>query len=703
MIYLKAGQANNIVVTFTERATDPAALYYVLELTHISTLDVFTFPLLKWANQSQYTNRYDQFVLTLDADFQTGQYKYTAYESTTAFKSGAVGVVETGLAVVEYNEQSFEKWDNTVNYIQYGDTTPQGQTAVAATISPNEGTFAGSVEITLTSPTPNNRIYYTTNGTVPTSQNGTLYDPDNKPNFLESTTIKTRVYADGFNFSAVSSASFVIIGITLTVTPDSGEYLIGDLDPIEAITNDEDAAIHYTTNGTDPTTGSTLYTGAVAAFAQITTFKARAFNPPAAPSPIVTKQYDIKALPPVVTTNSGTYTSQVVPVVINPNAQGIIQFRINSGAWQTYASAPITSSATVDFRIFADGIYIASEPVSRTYTIQVATPTISPNGGIINSATPITVTSDPNGANTFYTTNGIEPTPSSTPYTSALTFPDDTQLRVKSFRTGAEASAQALANFVVLDADAVAFLNAAGITDPTISAAVEVFVTALKTNSVWDRLQAIYPFVGGTAETHKWNLKDPRDLDAAYRLQFIGGLTHSSQGVTPNGTTGYARTFYNIANFNSQDGISFGVDLTTAWVSGTSPVAIGTLYNGGTGQCLIDYFSSNLRYLNLSTTARSLSGTSPAGQGIWFVTRNRTTNLLQWFSQAGTRVDTTEAETAITTGGEMFLMARDNVSSGLPDLFSAQRQSFAFIGNDLSTAQFNALRAAYVTFKAAVR
>jgi hypothetical protein len=49
--------------------------------------------------------------------------------------------------------------------------------------------------------------------------------------------------------------------------------------------------------------------------------------------------------------------------------------------------------------------------------------------------------------------------------------------------------------------------------------------------------------VGGTEAQHKWNLKDPRDLDAAFRLVFNGGWTHSNLGATPNGTNAYADTF----------------------------------------------------------------------------------------------------------------------------------------------------------------
>ena len=53
---------------------------------------------------------------------------------------------------------------------------------------------------------------------------------------------------------------------------------------------------------------------------------------------------------------------------------------------------------------------------------------------------------------------------------------------------------------------------------------------------------ALYPIVGGTADTHKFNLKDPRDLDAAYRLSYTGTVTHSSTGMVSNGSTGWANT-----------------------------------------------------------------------------------------------------------------------------------------------------------------
>ena len=97
--------------------------------------------------------------------------------------------------------------------------------------------------------------------------------------------------------------------------------------------------------------------------------------------------------------------------------------------------------------------------------------------------------------------------------------------------------------FAALDADALAFIAAAGITDATQQTAINTLVVELKTFGLWAKMKAIYPFVGGTASSHKFNLKDSRDLDAAFRLVFSGGLTHSSNGILPNGSNGFVQTY----------------------------------------------------------------------------------------------------------------------------------------------------------------
>jgi len=94
------------------------------------------------------------------------------------------------------------------------------------------------------------------------------------------------------------------------------------------------------------------------------------------------------------------------------------------------------------------------------------------------------------------------------------------------------------------DANAAAFFTAAGITDATQKSAVNTLVVGLKAANLYTKFYAIYPFVGGSATTHKFNLINPADSDAAFRLSFSGGWTHSATGALPNGTNGYADTFF---------------------------------------------------------------------------------------------------------------------------------------------------------------
>jgi hypothetical protein len=87
---------------------------------------------------------------------------------------------------------------------------------------------------------------------------------------------------------------------------------------------------------------------------------------------------------------------------------------------------------------------------------------------------------------------------------------------------------------LVTDFDAYAFVDAAGITDATQQVAINNLVIGLKGVGLWTKMAAVYPLVGGTAFSHKWNLKDPRDLDAAYRILWSGAITHDSNGIFTN-------------------------------------------------------------------------------------------------------------------------------------------------------------------------
>ncbi len=92
------------------------------------------------------------------------------------------------------------------------------------------------------------------------------------------------------------------------------------------------------------------------------------------------------------------------------------------------------------------------------------------------------------------------------------------------------------------DTDAEAFITSASLTDVTQKAAVNTLVNDLKRFGLWTKIKAFYPFVGGNATSHKFNLKDPRDSNDAYRLTFSGGWTHSSMGIKGNNSNTVANT-----------------------------------------------------------------------------------------------------------------------------------------------------------------
>jgi len=95
----------------------------------------------------------------------------------------------------------------------------------------------------------------------------------------------------------------------------------------------------------------------------------------------------------------------------------------------------------------------------------------------------------------------------------------------------------------VSDSDAQNFLNVTYTTNQTQANAINYLVLGLKSFNLWTKMIALYPFVGGNEYSHKFNLKDPRDLDAAFRLTFYGPWVHSTTGVLPNGSSTYCETY----------------------------------------------------------------------------------------------------------------------------------------------------------------
>lgn len=91
------------------------------------------------------------------------------------------------------------------------------------------------------------------------------------------------------------------------------------------------------------------------------------------------------------------------------------------------------------------------------------------------------------------------------------------------------------------DTDAQAFFTAAGITVTGQKDAVNQLVLDFKAASLWAKILAFYPFVGGDATKHSFNLKDP----TAFQIGWSGTVTHDANGITGNGADGFGDTSFN--------------------------------------------------------------------------------------------------------------------------------------------------------------
>jgi len=200
-----------------------------------------------------------------------------------------------------------------------------------------------------------------------------------------------------------------------------------------------------------------------------------------------------------------------------------------------------------------------------------------------------------------------------------------------------------------VDADAQAFITAANITNTTQQSAIDTLVKSLKTANIWTKMKAIYPFVGGTATAHKFNLKDPRDLNAAFRLQFNGGGTHSSNGYQLNGSNSFADTYF-IPSNNFISAQRAGIGVYSRTERGTSPADVMGV-NSGSGWIFLRLNDTNSTFALINTNWSNISGptlTYNTTRGFFQASRDNSSNT-QLINRNGTTTSGSSNTTGLST------------------------------------------------------
>jgi len=164
----------------------------------------------------------------------------------------------------------------------------------------------------------------------------------------------------------------------------------------------------------------------------------------------------------------------------------------------------------------------------------------------------------------------------------------------------------------LIDLDASKVIEAVRSTGVTITPAMmhyaHYLISNMKAIGTWQLCNAVYGFVGGTAGSHKFNWKDLRDVDAAFRLIYSGTVTHSANGMQGNGTTGYANTFYNNPTLKR----SLGYYVNTLGNTGVIELDMGSL-TGANGFYLSNRVFNNFIYSSIGTSNAFYVGAVPKG------------------------------------------------------------------------------------------
>jgi len=227
-----------------------------------------------------------------------------------------------------------------------------------------------------------------------------------------------------------------------------------------------------------------------------------------------------------------------------------------------------------------------------------------------------------------------------------------------------------------VDPDAQAFITAASITDPTQQSAINQLVVDLKGYSIWSKMKALYPFVGGTAAQHKWNLKDPRDLDAAFRILWNGGVNHSANGITGNQMNAYGDT-----RLNNQSVLNNNNKHISIYQRNILP----TISNASMGITNTDRFYLNYLGSNFSTLGMNQSAfTTQAPQQGMFTMSKIASGSFKYYQNNLTPVTKTGAD--INSNLSYVLLASNSGPGNIADL-SIANLAFASIGDGLTDTE----------------
>jgi hypothetical protein len=289
--------------------------------------------------------------------------------------------------------------------------------AATPTFSPAAGVYTSWQNVTISDATNGAAIYYTTDGTTPTTSSSKYTAPIP---VTATETITAMAVASGYSNSATAAAAYTLnlpAAATPLISPDGGTFTTAQTVAISDST--PGATIYYTTDGSTPTTSSSVYANTIA-LSSTTTIKAMAVASDYANSAPASATFTFPvAATPSFSPAAGTYyTAQNIS--LTDSTSGATIYYTTDGTTPTTASAvysspiPLAMNTTTTIKAIAaasgnmnsavaSGVFTISSVIPVSPVMSTYTTTYSPSTMMVAQPTVNFASTLPTGSSTIIT------------------------------------------------------------------------------------------------------------------------------------------------------------------------------------------------------------------------------------------------------------------------------------------------------------